>query len=201
MDAAELGALVVMGFVSSFTPGPNNALATAIGANQGLRPAWPFVWAVPVGWCTLFLLSAMGLGALVMAVPVLRWALLVLGVGYMLWLALKLAGSQSLSEGGSGQAAIGFWQGVLLQAVNIKAWMIAMSVVAGWVAGQPDVVSRTLLVLGVMFVMGWTSCLTYAMVGSLLREWLSVGQRLIWFNRLMALGLVLTALWMLWREI
>lgn len=201
MDAAELSALVVMGFVSSFTPGPNNTLATAIGANQGLRATLPFLWAVPVGWCVLFLLSALGLGALVMAVPVLHWALLALGVGYLLWLAAKLAASRSLSGGGAGQGAIGFWQGVLLQAVNIKAWMIAMSVVAGWVVGRPDLVSRAFVVVGVMFVMGFTSCFTYAMVGSLLRAWLSVGNRLLWFNRLMALGLVLTALGMAWREI
>jgi threonine/homoserine/homoserine lactone efflux protein len=33
-------------------------------------------------------------------------------------------------------------------------------------------------------------------VGALLRGWLAHGRRLLWFNRLMALLLVLTAAWM-----
>jgi threonine/homoserine/homoserine lactone efflux protein len=51
-----------------------------------------------------------------------------------------------------------------------------------------------------MMAFGFFSNLSYALVGSLLREWLSgpaqSGLRLRWFNRLMALVLVLTAGWM-----
>jgi threonine/homoserine/homoserine lactone efflux protein len=40
-----------------------------------------------------------------------------------------------------GQAArdrldIGFWQGVALQFVNIKAWMLALALAAGWVTSR-----------------------------------------------------------------
>lgn len=196
MDATELGALLMMGFVGSFTPGPNNTLSTAIGANHGFRAALPFIWAVPVGWCALLLLASLGFGALVLAVPPVRWALLVFGVGYMLWLAWRLAGSGSLAKGESAQARVGFWQGVLLQVVNVKGWMMAVSVAAGWVAGHPDVLVRTLIVLVVLFPMGFLSNAAYALVGSMLRVWLSVGRRLVWFNRVMALALALTALWM-----
>ena len=42
-----------------------------------------------------------------------------------------------------------------------------------------------------------TSNLLYACVGALLRGWLAHGRRLLWFNRLMALLLLLTAAWML----
>ncbi|MNY77048.1 hypothetical protein D3C86_2168290 [compost metagenome] len=41
-----------------------------------------------------------------------------------------------------------------------------------------------------------TSNLLYACVGALLRGWLAQGQRLLWFNRAMALLLVTTAAWM-----
>jgi threonine/homoserine/homoserine lactone efflux protein len=43
----------------------------------------------------------------------------------------------------------------------------------------------------------FTSNFVYALVGSLLRQWLAQGARLLWFNRLLALVLVVTALWML----
>ena len=50
MTSAELSALLVLATVSSFTPGPNTTLSTAMAANHGLRHALRFVCAVPVGW-------------------------------------------------------------------------------------------------------------------------------------------------------
>ena len=74
----------------------------------------------------------------------------------------------------------------------------ALSVVAGWIAGRPDAIERTLQVLPLMLAFGFFSNLTYATTGSLLRGWLAHGQRLLVFNRCMAAALVLTAVWMLW---
>ncbi len=197
MTAAELSALLVLATATSFTPGPNTTLSTALAANRGLRGALHFVLAVPVGWGLLFTLSAAGLGALVVAVPALRWTIVLGGVAYLLWLARRLWGSGQLSEADQAQLDVSFIQGVLLQFLNIKAWMIALSIVAGWVAGQPDVWQRYLQILPLMLLFAFSSNFTYALVGSLLRHWLAQGMRLLAFNRLMALTLVATAAWIL----
>lgn len=160
-----------------------------------------FVCAVPVGWGLLFLACAMGVGALIVAVPALRWAVLGLGTAYMLWLAARLARSGTLAQADGARLDVTFWQGVLLQFLNIKAWMLALAVVAGWIAGRPDAPTRLTLVLPVMVVFGFVSNLTYALVGSLLRDWLAQGRRLLGFNRLMAAALVLTAGWMAWSAV
>ena len=131
MSTAEFSALLLLATAVSFTPGPNTTLSTAIAANQGLRGAMRFVMAVPVGWSALLLLCAVGVGAALAAVPALRWAVLALGVGYMLWLAWRLAGSGTLVQADGQRIRVGFVQGVLLQFVNIKAWMLALAVVAG----------------------------------------------------------------------
>ncbi len=195
MTAAELSALLVLATATSFTPGPNTTLSTALAANRGLRGALHFVMAVPVGWGLLFTLSTAGLGALVVAVPALRWAIVLGGVAYLFWLARRLWGSGQLSEADQAQLDVGFAQGVLLQFLNIKAWMISLSIVAGWVAGQPDPWQRYLQILPLMLFFAFSSNFTYALVGSLLRHWLAQGQRLLAFNRLMALSLVATAAW------
>jgi len=90
MNATEFSALLVLATATSFTPGPNTTLSTALAANFGLRRALRFIVAVPVGWGLLFTLCTAGVGALVMAVPVLRWAILLGGTGYLLWLARRL---------------------------------------------------------------------------------------------------------------
>lgn len=206
MNPTEFSALLVLATASSFTPGPNTTLSTALAANRGLKGSLHFVCAVPVGWGLLFAVCAAGLGALVVAQPLLRWAVLLGGVAYLLWLASKLWGNRRLSQVDTARLNVTFWKGVGLQFLNIKAWMLALSLVAGWVAGRPDALERFVQVLPVMLAFGFFSNLTYALIGSVLRHWLAgpvvdgvaSGARLQAFNRVMASALVLTAIWMVW---
>ena len=174
MTSSELSALLVLATVSSFTPGPNTTLSTAMAANHGLRRAMRFVCAVPVGW-----------------------GIVSLGTGYLLWLASRLWHSGSLQQADSAKLQVGFVQGVGLQFLNIKAWMLALAIVAGWVAGREDATARTLVLLPIMVAYGFFSNLTYAVAGSMLRHWLAHGRRLLMFNRCMSVALVATAFWIL----
>jgi threonine/homoserine/homoserine lactone efflux protein len=200
MNSTELSALLLLATAASFTPGPNTTLSTALAANLGLRRALRFVLAVPVGWGLLLSLCAGGVGAMVVALPPLHIGIQAVGVAYLLWLALKLARSTQLAQADAAQLKVTFWQGVMLQFLNIKAWMLALTVVAGWLAGRPDALARFALILPLMLAFGLASNLAYALIGSLLREWLAgprqSGLRLRWFNRSMAAVLVVTAGWM-----
>lgn len=197
MPFEELTALLLLATAMSFSPGPNTTLSTALAANRGLPAALHFVLAVPVGWSLLLLLCAAGLGAVVMALPPLRWAIKAVGIGYLLWLALRLARAGQLAQADARQLDVRFWQGVALQFVNIKAWLLALTIVAGWVLGRSDSLQRLAVVLPVMVCFAFASNFTYAALGALLRGWLAQGRRLLWFNRCMALVLALTAAWML----
>ena len=196
MSTAEFTALMLLCTAASFSPGPITTLSTTLAANYGLKRALGFVVAVPVGWGLLFSLCVFGVGAVVMAAPGLRFAIQAVGIAYLLWLAFKLAQSGTLSDADPKRLNLSFWQGVSLQFINIKAWMLALTVVGGWLAGRPDVLARFAVILPLMMLFGLASNLAYALVGSLLREWLAKGARLLWFNRLMAAVLVATACWM-----
>ena len=200
MNSTELSALLLLATAASFTPGPNTTLSTALAANLGFRRSLRFVLAVPVGWGLLLSLCAGGVGAMVVALPPLRIGIQAVGVGYLLWLAVKLARTSQLAQADASQLRVTFWQGVMLQFLNIKAWMLALTVVAGWLAGHADAMARFAIILPLMLAFGLVSNLTYALIGSLLRQWLSgpdnSGLRLRWFNRFMAVVLVVTAAWM-----
>lgn len=211
MTWQEFTALLALATAMSFSPGPNTTLSATLAANVGIRRTLPFILAVPVGWGALLGICALGLGALLVAMPPLSWAVKATGVAYLLWLAFKLWASplpppsqvRQPSTVGPASATlldIGFWQGALLQFVNIKAWMLALAIVSGWIAGRADPGLRFAVVLPVMLAFALASNLSYALVGSLLRDWLAgpggSGLRLRWFNRAMALVLVATALWM-----
>lgn len=202
MSAAELLALLAFCTAMSFSPGPNTTLSTALAANHGLRRALRFCLAVPTGWTLLMVACGLGLGALVTGVPALNWAIKVAGAAYMLWLAFKLAGANQLTQIDAARLDVTFAQGVGLQFLNIKAWMLALTLTAGWVvnaAGQPaaNPGERLAIISAIMVVFAFASNFMYALLGSLLRQWLSQGARLLWFNRVLALVLAATAVWML----
>lgn len=200
MTPAEFTALMLLATAATFTPGPNTTLSTALAANFGLRHSLRFVLAVPVGWGLLLSLCAAGVGAMVIALPPLRIGIQVAGVLYLLWLAFRLARSGSMAQADASRLNVTFRQGVMLQFLNIKAWFLALTVVAGWLAGREDALSRFAIVLPLMLAFGLCSNLTYALVGTLLRQWLADpqhgGRRLRWFNRSMAAVLAITATWM-----
>ena len=202
MNSTEITALLVFCAAMSFSPGPNTTLLTALAANHGLRRALRFCVAVPTGWTLMMLGCGLGLGALIMGVPALRWGVKLLGVGYMLWLAWKLSGAARLAQVDPRRLDVSFAAGVGMQFLNIKAWMLALTLTAGWVvnaAGQPSTNpgERLAIICAVMALFAFTSNFTYALAGSLLRQFLAQGRRLLWFNRLLALVLVATAAWML----
>ncbi len=177
-------------------------LSTALAANHGLRPALRFCMAVPAGWIVLTLVSGLGLGALLVNAPPLRLAVQLIGVAYLLWLAWRLSRSTGMAQADTSRMTIGFWSGVGLQFVNIKAWMLALTLSAGWIvtaSGQPasNPGERLVIVSVLMALFAFVSNFSYALMGSLLRRILQQGQRLLWFNRAMALVLLLTAIWML----
>jgi threonine/homoserine/homoserine lactone efflux protein len=196
MTMPELTALLLFATAMSFTPGPNTTLSAALAANHGLRHAMRFVVAVPFGWGLLLLLCAAGLGGLIEAQPALRGLIKWGGLAYMLWLAWKLANTAALSEADPRRFDAGFAKGVALQFVNIKAWMNALVISAGWVTVADPLLPRLALVLPLMMAYGFASNFAYALVGSALRHWLAQGRRLLWFNRALAAVLVATAAWM-----
>jgi threonine/homoserine/homoserine lactone efflux protein len=202
MTATELTTLLLFCTAMSFSPGPNTTLSTALAANFGLRRALRFCLAVPTGWTLLMLACGLGLGALVTGIPALRLGVKLVGVSYMLWLAWRLSGAGQLAQVDAARLQIGFWQGVGMQFINIKAWMLALTLTAGWVvnaAGQPadNPGQRLAIICTVMAAYAFSSNFAYALIGSLLRSWLGRGQRLLWFNRTLALILAATAAWML----
>jgi threonine/homoserine/homoserine lactone efflux protein len=216
MPWPELAALLVFATAMAFTPGPNTTLSAALAANHGLRRAMRFVLAVPVGWGLLLLACVAGLGALLQTQPALRGAVKIAGLAYLLWLAWRLARTPATTAAGTpgpadrGGAAtapapqpaadpglmVGFWQGVALQFVNIKAWMNALLISAGWITVADPVGPRLALVLPLMMAFGLASNFSYALIGATLRRWLAQGRRLLWFNRTLAALLAATAAWM-----
>ncbi len=198
MAADQLTALMVFAVVASFTPGPNNTIATVTGANFGFRAVLPHVFGVPFGMSSMLIGGAAGVAALVLASPMLAAALKWTGVAYLLWLSWQLTRpSRGETPTGRGRFALplGFVQSALFQYLNPKAWMFALATTTAFVAGEQPL-RRAVIVVLVCALCTVASVLLWGWIGAALRRWLAQGHRLRVFNMLLGALLGATALWM-----
>ena len=84
-------ALILSAFASSITPGPNNIMLLASGANFGLRRTVPHMLGISGGHALMVALVGLGLLQLFLAIPWLKPALMIASAAYLLWLAWKIA--------------------------------------------------------------------------------------------------------------
>jgi threonine/homoserine/homoserine lactone efflux protein len=194
MPLEQLLALATLAVVGSFTPGPNNTIATVTGANHGFRAALPHVFGVPFGFGTMLAAGALGVAALLLAHPVLgqliKWA----GIAYLLWIALQIARAGSIGHR-SVARPLTFWQSAAFQYANPKAWMLSAATAGSFMASGASLARTALIVLGFALAAA-ASLLLWAALGAALRQWLTHGARLRLFNVSMGVLLAATALWL-----
>ncbi|WP_298428785.1 LysE family translocator [uncultured Jannaschia sp.] len=123
-------------FFGLFTPGPNVILLTASGARFGFRPTLPHVLGVAFGVGVTSALTALGVGAVLLALPGLKLTLQVLAVAWILWMAWKLLRAQGAAADGRDRPFT-FVEAVLFQWVNPKIWIIALAAASGYASDLP----------------------------------------------------------------
>lgn len=123
--------LALFAVVTSITPGPNNILLTASGANFGFRRSVPHMLGISAGFLSLILVTGVGLGAVILASDWLHQGLKAIGALYLVWLAWQLARAGSI-ENRSELRPMRFHEAALFQYVNPKAWMMAVGAVAAF---------------------------------------------------------------------
>lgn len=188
----ELMPLATYCFLMSSTPGPNNVMLTASGANFGYRGSLPHILGINAGGAVQTFVTCLGLGAMFEAFPALQGVLRIGGALYLLWLAWKLTG------GVMGNAAmprpLSFTQGALFQAVNPKSWMKAVTLAAVFMpAGWPPL-QGALVVTLIGLVVGFPCISAWALFGVAIRRFLTDARRRRMFNAIMAASLAALAL-------
>jgi len=188
MTVDILFALILFAFASSITPGPNNIMLLAAGANFGLRRTVPHMLGISIGHGVMVALVGLGLLGLFEALPWLKRALMVASAAYLLWLAWKIANAAPPGEGSAKGRPFSFLQAAGFQWVNPKAWYMAIYAQTNFTA---DTGPWGAVVVAVIFAaINLPSVTVWAAMGTQLRRWLDGPGRLRAFNITMALLLV-----------
>ena len=191
MSHQILLALVAFAFVSSVTPGPNNVMLMASGANFGMRRTLPHMLGVALGFGAMVALLGLGVDRLITGAPRVAEAMKWISLAYMLWLAWKIANSAApIGTGEAGARPMSFLAACAFQWINPKAWMMGLGALSAYSAGAGGALTVALIFTAVNL----PSVAIWAAMGQGLRGVLQEPGRLLLFNRAMAVLLVVSML-------
>lgn len=181
-------ALIGFAFVSSITPGPNNLMLLASGANFGFRRTVPHMLGISLGHLVMIVLVGLGLIQLFETYPALHTAMKIASVAYLLFLAWKIANAAPPREGEAGGSPMTFLQAAAFQWVNPKAWFMALTAIS--VYAPATTLWAVVLVAGAFASVNLPSVSTWTLLGVQMRRVLTNHLRLRLFNWTMAALLV-----------
>ncbi|QNI02764.1 LysE family translocator [Halomonas sp. SH5A2] len=188
MSISVLAALTAFAFVTTVTPGPNNLMLMASGANFGFRKTLPHMLGIMVGVSVMVLVVGGGLMALFDTYPLLSKVLQVVSVAYLLWLAWKVANAAPLKASDEKGTPMTFLQAAAFQWVNPKAWAMCLSAITLY---APDRTLLSVVVVACVFAMvSFPAISIWAWLGLVVRQWLTSPKRNRAFNITMAVLLV-----------
>ncbi len=189
-------ALIAFAFVSSITPGPNNLMLMASGANFGFRRTVPHMLGVGLGFTFMVLLVGTGLVQIFDRYPVSYTILKIASVIYLLYLAWKIANAAPTQDQAVKGTPMTFLQAASFQWVNPKAWAMALTATAAY---TPDQTLGAIMVVALVFgAVNLPSVSVWTVLGQQMARVLTNPRRLLAFNWTMAVLLVASLYPVLW---
>ncbi|ANH66925.1 LysE family translocator [Mitsuaria sp. 7] len=171
-----IGALVAVYLV----PGPDMVLVLQTASTQGRRQALATAVGLGAARAAHVTLAAIGLAALLKAVPWAFELVRIIGVVYLVWLGLKLARASSLAPELESAAAstssayrAAMWRGLLTNITNPKALLFCSVLLPQFVDASAGHVGAQFLLLGTVLVaLGLAFDVLYALAGGAMRQWM-----------------------------
>lgn len=187
----DLLPLLTYSFLMSSTPGPNNVMLTASGANFGYRRTLPHILGIAAGHGPQIFFTCLGLGALFAELPALHGTLRIAGALWLAWIAWQLVGSAMGRT--QLQRPLSFGQAMAFQMVNPKGWIKAITLAAVFMPAGLDPATGALLVTAISIAVNLPCVSMWALFGVAISRWLTDARRRRAFNAIMAASLLILA--------
>ncbi len=194
MDSVLFASLIFFVLTSSVTPGPNNIMLMASGANFGLRRTLPHMMGVVTGFPIMVLLVGLGLGSVLQASPLIHEIIRYVGAAYILWMAWKIGTAKAVKEGKTNEQPMSYLQAVLFQWVNPKAWTMGISAIAAYTTPGGDFLMQLIIIIVVCTIISAPNSLLWILGGKFMARLLHNEKRLIIYNRTMGILLALSVI-------
>lgn len=187
--------MAAFALATSITPGPVNVVALSSGARFGFGASQKHVAGASLGFTLLLVLIGLGLHELLVRWPVLTQGIQWAGVAFLLYMAYKLAVDDGRLDAEGAATAPSMLYGAIMQWLNPKAWLACVAGM-GLFAAQGEA-RQVWQLAAVYLVVCYLSVACWAYVGTFFRRYLSNARGMRLFNRVMALLLVISVVYLL----
>ncbi|MBV1789043.1 LysE family translocator [Marinobacterium sp. D7] len=179
--------------IASATPGPTNVLALSNGSRFGTLGTLPFVIGASFGASAILLLTASGLTAALQGYPLLSRLPAWLGTLWLSWMAWKLYQAPAIDrEAHCAKAQARWYQGALMQLVNPKTWIMALTASSLFAPVDSSALSHNLLLALIFFVVTLPCIAAWAWLGEGSGRLLRTEAQQQQLNRVLAVLLVVS---------
>tara|TARA_Y100000590_G_scaffold146671_1_gene168511 strand:- start:3283 stop:3891 length:609 start_codon:yes stop_codon:yes gene_type:complete len=184
-------AVATYNFVMYVTPGPNNSILTTSGIKFGFIRSVPNIFGIPTGHGLQLALVCLGLGSLFTTFPILLDILRYVGAAYIMYLAYKMFGSLNITSTEEKSRPLKYYEAILFQFVNPKAWVICITAVSLFYPVKENLIIGTLFMVIMSTIVNIPSISIWAFGGSVIRHYLTnhkLKKILEWLLALLLIG-------------
>ena len=182
----EIISICLFWFVTAFTPGPNNIVASYSGFNFGIKKTIPHILGVTLGFTALIISLIIGLINIFKVYPNIQEVLKYLGTLFLLYLAFKISFSSSDNSSNS-ENPVKFIETFLFQFLNPKGVIVGIIVVSTYIQVDENYVNYSLQVIILALLFSITSITSWTLVGRFLRKFATNEKFIKYFNYAMSL--------------
>ena len=187
----EIISICLFWFVTAFTPGPNNIVASYSGFNFGIKKTIPHILGVTLGFTALIISLIIGLINIFKVYPNIQEVLKYLGTLFLLYLAFKISFSSSNNSSNS-ENPVKFIETFLFQFLNPKGVIVGIIVVSTYIQVDENYVNYSLQVIILALLFSITSITSWTLVGRFLRKFATNEKFIKYFNYAMSILLILS---------
>ena len=180
-------------FVMYATPGPNNSILTASGIKFGFFKTIPNIFGIPTGHGIQLILVALGLNAIFVYYPFLLDILKYIGASYLIFLSWRIFGSLNVSSSSNKSSPLKFYEAVIFQFVNPKAWIICITAVSLFFPEDENTFIAIFFMVFMSAIINIPSISMWALGGSIIRHFLKNDKIKLIVEWFLAILLVITA--------
>lgn len=190
-------AVCLYAFSMSITPGPTNIIMMSTGVNSGFKSTLPFATGSVFGFTALVVAAAAGIGELATQNKLVMDVLGYFGAAFIIYMGYKIAVSRADLKVQNFKSP-SFLYGVIFQWLNPKSWIACMAGIGAFNLVGFD--NRLFIYIIFYSIIGYLCVLTWGYAGSKISRFLNSDQNLRIFNMTMGGGLILVAVYLLFRQ-
>jgi len=187
----EILSIALFWFVTAYTPGPNNIVASYSGFNFGIKKTIPHILGTTLGFTSLVFFLTVGLINIFKLFPIIQVIIKYLGTLFLLYLAYKISFSK-ISTDTKKKNPVKFIETFLFQYLNPKGVMVAIVVVSTYVDLGENYINYATQVIMLALIFSASSITLWTFIGKFLRKFATNEKFINYFNYVMSLLLLLS---------